>query len=143
MARGKQEAGKRKSAEWFGMDYGAVVFMNCPLMNSSSFELLYYANVGTSLLISLITLAIVAVGWRRYRLTGYLVLSAWSVGVLLSILFRILVLPSVQRHIGRGSKFNPNEALLMSSISTLTGISMHVLLCVGLAMLVFGTPRPR
>lgn len=91
----------------------------------------------------LVMLAVVIIGWRRTRHTGFLVLVAWSVLTLAALLSRPLWVPVMSPLVAKVFGTSIDAGNLSLVITLVSGIATSALLCLGLAMLVFARPRPQ
>ncbi len=111
-------------------------------MNQSVYQQVHYISMVAHLMICLVTLGAVIIGWKRHRQAGYLMLVAWSFAYLMSMLGSLLWIPWVQRLLpSGGGGIDPTMVMIVGNV--LSGLAASVLLCVGIALLVFSAPRPR
>lgn len=97
------------------------------------FPLLYLILHGV---ISLAVLLVVAIGWRRHRKLGYLILVVWAIVALFSGLGSLYV-PFLMRWLG--TQFTSTQVATFIGIhNSIAHLVSGGLLLVGLALLVFG-----
>jgi hypothetical protein len=101
-----------------------------------------FVFIGIQVLISLGIFALMLIGWRRHQQTGFLVLLAWSLAALAIPLAHLF---GMQLGLTLARKLIPqmDQFVFMIVTNGLGSLVSSLLLCVGLAMLVFAAPRPR